>query len=394
MGEFDAGRLRRYASLSREAAREGIINLNPIQRGGILPEEARRALVEFGDGYSMCDFCLKGRIDMIDRPPVRRFLEDLAAFLGMDVVRLTNRCRDALLATLMGLKRARGGSALVVDVNAHYSTYLAAELAGLEVVEVPHTGHPEFRVLLEAYREAIEAAEERTGQPPVAALLTHADPYYGNLNDARRVAEICHEASVPFVLNAAYTAGVMPVDGRELSVDVLVSSGHKSWASSGPVGILALTDEVAEHVLARSERFPNKELYLLGCPVLGAALATLMASFSHVVERVKRWPEEVEKARWLVEQLERIEGVRQLGVRPKDHTLICFETPGFHEVARRHKRRGFFLYEELKKHSIVGIQPGLTKRIKLSTYGLTREELERVARAFHEIAAKYGLEVR
>ncbi|RLI13591.1 O-phospho-L-seryl-tRNA:Cys-tRNA synthase, partial [Candidatus Bathyarchaeota archaeon] len=52
--------------MSREAAHEGVVNLNPIQRGGILPEEARRALLEFGDGYSMCDFCLKGRIDMID----------------------------------------------------------------------------------------------------------------------------------------------------------------------------------------------------------------------------------------------------------------------------------------------------------------------------------------
>jgi len=331
---------------------------------------------------------------MIDRPPVRRFLEDLAAFLGMDVVRLTNRCRDALLAALMGLRRVRGGSALVVDSNAHYSTYLAAEALGLEVIEVPNTGYPEFKVKLEAYKDALEAAEERTGQPALAALLTHADPYYGNLNDARAVAEICREHGVPFILNAAYTAGVMPLNGRELGADVLVSSGQKSWSSSGPLGILAMTEEIAEQVLVRSALFPNKELYLLGCPALGVGLATLMASFPHVVERVTHWPEEVEKARWLAGQLERIEGVRQLGVRPKEHHVICFETPGFHEIAKKHKRKGFFLYEELKARGIVGIQPGLTRRVKLSTYGLTREELARVAEAFHKVAAKYGLDVR
>ena len=392
MAGLEPGKLKKYTVLSREAAKEGVINVNPIQRGGILSPEARKVLSDFGHGYSICDFCLKGRIDTIKRPPVSDFLSDLASFLGMDVVRLTNRCRDAMFVALMGLKKARGGSAIVVDSNAHYSTYLAAEAAGLEVLEVPNTGHPEYKVVLEAYRTVIEEAED-TGKTLVAAVLTHADYHYGNLNDPRPVAHVCQEHGVPLVLNAAYTAGVMPLNGWELGVDVLVSSGHKSWASSGPVGILALRSEVAEDVLVRSSRFPEKELYLLGCPVLGVALATLMASFPHVVERVARWPEEVRKARWLVEQMERIEGVRQLGVRPKEHTLICFETPGFYEISKRHKRKGFFLYDELKARGIVGIQPGLTRRIKLNTYGLTGEEVERVALAFQEIAEKYGLEV-
>ncbi len=390
MTGLDPGRLRKYSGISREAARPGVINVNPIQRGGLLSPEALKVLQDFGHGYSICDFCLKGRIDTIKRPPVSDFLSDLASFLGMDVARLTNRCRDAMFSALMALKKSRGASAVVLDANSHYSTYLAAEAAGLKVLEVPSSGHPEYRVLLERYEAVLDEAEDR-GEQLAAAVLTHVDPHYGNLCDPRPVARVCREHGVPLILNAAYTAGVMPLNGRELGVDILVSSGHKSWASSGPVGILAMRSDVAEEVLVRSERFPGKELFLLGCPVLGVALATLMASFPHVVERVARWPEEVKRARWLVEQMERIEGVRQLGVRPKEHTLICFETPGFHEVARKHKRRGFFLYDELKQRGIVGIQPGLTRRIKLNTYGLTDEEVRRVARAFQEIAEKYGL---
>ena len=384
---------RRYSSLSREARKPGIINLNPIQRGGILPDVARKALDEFGDGYSLCDFCTKGRIDKIRKPPVEDFLSDLASFLGMDVVRLTNRSREAMFVILMALKRSRGGSAIVVDSNAHYSTYLAAEAAGLSVFEVPNSGYPEYKVDLGAYGRVADEVEEETGEPPVAIILTHADSHYGNLNDPRPVAALCRKLGVPFLLNAAYTAGVMPINGGKLGADALISSGHKSWASSGPIGIMALSSELAEEVLVPSSRFPNKELFLLGCPVLGAPLATLMASFAYVVERVERWPDEVRKARWLVAELERIEGVRQLGVRPKEHHLICLETPSFHEVARRHKKKGFFLYHELKARGIVGIEPGLTRRIKLSTYGLSEDELVKVAEAFQDIARSYNLSV-
>jgi Sep-tRNA:Cys-tRNA synthetase len=108
---------------------------------------------------------------------------------------------------------------------------------------------------------------------------------------------------------------------------------------------------------------------------------------------VKRWDEEVEKARWLVRELERIEGLRQLGERPKRHTLATFESPSFHRVAKEHKRRGFFLYEELRRRRIAGIHPGMTKLITLNTYGLSMDQLRRVADAFHEIARSYNIEV-
>jgi len=50
-------RLQRYSRLQREFSEERYVNLHPIQRGGVLTEEARRALLEFGDGYSTCDWC-------------------------------------------------------------------------------------------------------------------------------------------------------------------------------------------------------------------------------------------------------------------------------------------------------------------------------------------------
>jgi Sep-tRNA:Cys-tRNA synthetase len=394
-------RLARYIGLKRDFNEDRYINLQPIQRGGVLTPEARKVLLEFGDGYSTCDWCppKQARLDAIESPPIAQFMQDLAEFLGMDVARVVTRCREAKFIAFTTL--GEPGDYVIVDGLAHYSTYVAAELARLKIKEVPHGGHPEFRVDLDAYAAKIEEVKRETGKLPAAVLLTHVDYLYGNLNDAASVGKICKKYGVPFVLNAAYSAGVMPMDGKKLGADIIVSSGHKSWAASAPTGILAMKEEVADRVLARSKivgdwsgrKFGLKEYALLGCTVMGGPLISLMASFPHVVERVERWDEEVGKVRYLIEQLERIEGTRQLGVKPKQHTLTHMESEGFYKASETHKRRGFFLYDELRNRGIVGIQPGLTKHFKLNTYGISREKVERVAEAFLEIAKEQGLKV-
>ena len=393
--------LEQYSHMHRDFAEERYINLQPIQRGGILSDAARKVLLEFGDGYSTCDWCppKTARLDMIEKPPISQFLVDLATFLGMDVARVVTRCREAKFMAFSAL--GKPGDFVVVDGLAHYSTYLAAELAGLRVKEVPHSGHPEFRVNLNGYADKIEEVKRETGKLPAVILLTHVDYMYGNLNDATVVAKISDEYGVPFLLNAAYTAGVMPVDGKNLGADILVSSGHKSWAASAPTGILALTKEMADKVLGRSKvigdwsqrKFATKELSALGCTVMGAPLLTLIASFPHVVDRVAHWNEEVEKIQFLVKQLEQIEGNKQLGTRPKQHTLTHIESLGFYKVSESHKRRGYFLYDELRERKIVGIQAGLTKHFKLNTYGLTWDQVKYVAQAFQNIARKYELKI-
>lgn len=394
-------RLNRYIGMRRDFAEEEYINLQPIQRGGILTEEARRVILEFGDGYSTCDWCppKTARLDMITDPPIQQFYQDLAEFLEMDVARVVTRCREAKFIAFRMLGKT--GDYVVLDSTAHYSSYLAADLAEMRVKEVPNSGEPEFRLDLDAYASKIEEVKEETGRLPAALLLTHVDYLYGNLNDAKAVSKIARDYGVPFILNCAYTAGIMPISGKELGVDVITGSGHKSWAASAPTGILALNKSLEDKLLMRGRiegdlskrKFPQKELGLLGCTVMGAPIMTLMASFPEVVKRVERWEEELDKIRFLVSELERIEGVRQKGTRPKMHTLTHLDTDGFYRISETHKRKGYFLYDELRSRKIVGIQPGLTRHFKLNTYGLTWDQVRYVRDAFHEIATKYNLKV-
>jgi Sep-tRNA:Cys-tRNA synthetase len=54
---------KKYKNVTRGVS-ETYVNVHPIQRGGVLTAEARKALLEFGDGYSVCDYCFESRVDL------------------------------------------------------------------------------------------------------------------------------------------------------------------------------------------------------------------------------------------------------------------------------------------------------------------------------------------
>ena len=80
------------------------INIDPLQTGGKLTEDARRMLIEWGDGYSVCDFCT-GDLHGIKNPPIADFVKDLAEFLGCDVVRITHGAREGKFMIMHSLAR-------------------------------------------------------------------------------------------------------------------------------------------------------------------------------------------------------------------------------------------------------------------------------------------------
>ncbi len=79
---------------------------------------------------------------------------------------------------------------------------------------------------------------------------------------------------------------------------------------------------------------------------------------------------------------------------PRKHTLTKADTKdSFDRIAKTHKRKGYFLYDELTKRKITGIFPGATREFKLNTYGLKWDQIKYLADVFKEIAEKYGIRV-
>ena len=218
-------------------------------------------------------------------------------------------------------------------------------------------------------------------------LLTYPDGNYGNLPDAKKLGKIAKNYQIPYLINGAYAVGRMPISMKKFGADFIFGSGHKSMASSGPIGVLGMNKEWEEVVLKKSKIYSQKEIELLGCTSRGVAIATLMASFPTVAERVNDWDKEVEKAQWFSGELEKL-GLEQLGEKPHKHDLMFFKSDPFYEISLKHPKGRHFLYHELKRRGITGIKPGLTKMFKLSTFGIPKEKLQHVVNSFKDILEK------
>ena len=387
------------ANIDARMVDETAINLDPIQVAGRLTPEAMKAIIAWGDGYSVCDNCRKPfRLDYIQNPPLKEFHVELAEWLGMDQARTVPGARRAF-QQVAGTYVEKGDPVLI-GALAHYTSYLSVEIVHGVVREIPKTA--DNHITAEATAERIEDVIREFGKAPKLLYIDHVDYQFGNMHDVKGIAKVAHQYDVPVLYNGVYTVGVMPVNGKDLGVDFVVGSGHKSMAAPAPSGVLATTEGRADEVFRTTKMtgdltgrtFGIKEVGIIGCSLMGAPIVGLLASFPRVKARVEHFDEEMANSKIVVDALKSIEGTKILSEYPRKHTLTRVDTTGsFDVVAQTHKKRGFFLSSALGKKGITGIIPGATKIWKFNTYGMTRKQAEYVADTYLTIAEDNGLRV-
>ena len=378
---------------------EVAINIDPIQAGGRLTADAMKAIIAYGDGYSVCDNCRKPfRLDHIKKPPLDTFHRDLARFVGMDEARVMPGARRGFQA--VADTYVEMGAPVLLTALSHYTEFLAVEAAGGIPREIPKD--EKSIITADAASNRIEEVTRELGRPPSLLFIDHFDYQFGNEHQVREIARAARAYDVKVMYNGAYTVGIMPVDGKELGVDFVVGSGHKSMASPAPSGLLATTGEHAQELFRTTHAkgditgrsFGVKEVELLGCTLMGATIMGMMASFPHVRDRVNRWHEELANGEIVIDALRSIEGTTILSEYPRKHTLTRVDSRNsFDRVAQTHKKRGYFFTSALLERGIGGVIPGATRVWKFNTYGLTRHQSEYLASAFKDIARENGIPV-
>ena len=392
--------MRCGSGIEARQVNELFINIDPIQAGGRLTTDAMKAIIAYGDGYSVCDNCRKPfRLDHIRTPPVDVFHRDLGAFLNMDVARVVAGARRGFHA-VTGTYVQKGDPVLLSALS-HYTEFLSIEERGGIPLEIPKS--PGNIITGDATAEKIEGVIRQYGRAPPLLFIDHFDYQFGNEHEVKEVIRTAHRYDVPVLYNGAYTVGILPVDGKDLGADFVVGSGHKSMAAPAPSGVLATTTERAKEVFRTTRAkgditdrtFGVKEVEMMGCTLMGVTLIGMMASFPWVRERVKRWKGELENAGMVIEALRSIDGTTIVSEYPRKHTLTRVDTSGsFDMVAQKHKKRGFFFSSALRERGIAGLIPGATKVWKFNTYGLTRPQVEYLAGVFLDIARQSGLNIR
>jgi Sep-tRNA:Cys-tRNA synthetase len=376
---------------------ELFINIDPIQAGGRLTADAMKAVIAYGDGYSVCDNCRKpNRLDYISKPPIAGFHREVAAWLNMDAVRVVPGARRGFQA--VANTYIKKGDPVLLTSLSHYTEFLAIEETGGIAREIPHD--PAHKITADATATKIEEVRREFGRVPVLAFIDHVDYQYGNMHDVKAIAKVAHHYDIPVLYNGAYTVGILPVDGKDLGVDFVVGSGHKSMAAPAPSGVLAATQERAAEVFRTTtmegdvtkRTFGIKEPEMMGCTLMGATLVGMMASFPLVKERVKHFDHELENNHLVLKALLSVSGTKILSEYPRNHTLTRVDTiASYDKVAESHKKRGFYFSGALEEKGIVGVIPGATKVWKFNTYGTTTKQAEFLADTFVTIATEHGL---
>ncbi|HTY14887.1 MAG TPA: aminotransferase class V-fold PLP-dependent enzyme [Methanoregulaceae archaeon] len=384
-------------SLEARDVDENLINIDPIQVGGRLTSDAMKAVIAWGDGYSVCDNCRKpNRLDMIKNPPIEQFHHDLATFLNMDEARVVPGARRGFQA-VSGTYVKKGDPVLLTSLS-HYTEFLAIEVNGGIPLEIPkNQGNI---ITADAAAEKIDLVLREYKRPPSLLFIDHFDYQFGNEHEILGIAKAAQQNDIPVIYNGAYTVGIKEVDGKQLGVDFVIGSGHKSMAAPAPSGVLAATRERASEVFRTTgakadvtgRTFGIKEVEMLGCTLMGVTLIGMMASFPHVKARVRHWDRELANAKIIIDALLSIEGTKILSEMPRKHTLTRVDTTSsFDKVAKTHKKRGFYLTSALRERGIGGTIPGATRVWKYNSYGMTEKQARYTADAFVEIARENGL---
>ena len=82
-------------------------------------------------------------------------------------------------------------------------------------------------------------------------VINHGSNVIGTIQPIAEIGKICREAGVILVVDASQSAGAIPIDIKEMNIDVLIFTGHKCLL--GPTGIGG--SYVMEHVPVKSTRF-------------------------------------------------------------------------------------------------------------------------------------------
>lgn len=83
--------------------------------------------------------------------------------------------------------------------------------------------------------------------------VNHASNVTGTVQPIRQIAEVCRERAVPFLVDAAQTAGHYPIDVQHDMIDLLAAPGHKGLLGPLGTGFLYIRDGFEQHIATSRE---------------------------------------------------------------------------------------------------------------------------------------------
>lgn len=79
-----------------------------------------------------------------------------------------------------------------------------------------------------------------------AIAITHSSNVCGTILPFKAIGEFCKQNHIYFIADTAQTAGVIPIDMKELNIDILCFTGHKSLLGPQGIGGFLISEELSK----------------------------------------------------------------------------------------------------------------------------------------------------
>jgi cysteine desulfurase/selenocysteine lyase len=238
-------------------------------------------------------------------------------------------------------------------------------------------------------------------------VITHASNVTGTLMPVKEVGLIAKERGIPFMLDAAQTAGIYDIDVRDMNIDILAFPGHKGLMGPQGTGGLYISEnldvlqmkeggtgsrseELAQPIVV-PDRYESGTPNTAGIVGLGEGVGFILEKGTAAIRE-----HEEELTGMLLQGLEQIKGVKIYGpVNPGlqagvvsinigdgDSGEISYILDRSYDIATRSG-----LHCSPLAHRTIGTFDQGTVRFSIGYFN-TREDIEAAVRAVEEIAAE------
>ncbi|APG28045.1 cysteine desulfurase [Syntrophotalea acetylenivorans] len=149
----------------------------------------------------------------------------------------TANATEAINLGLFGLLQA--GDRVVsttMEHNAVSRPLHALASRGVEVVRVPADATGQVSA------SAIHEAATDGGKTARLVVLSHCSNVTGSIQPVEEIGPWCRQHGILFMVDAAQSAGLLPIDVRRMGIDLLAAAGHKGLFGPTGTGFLYLAE--------------------------------------------------------------------------------------------------------------------------------------------------------
>lgn len=161
---------------------------------------------------------------------VFRCREEAASLFGClpEQVVFTMNCTHGLNIAIRTL--VKPGSRVIISGFEHNAVTRPLHALGADIQVAGRRLFDRENTLEEFRRELFRGAD--------AAIFTHVSNVFGYILPVEELSRMCREAGVPFILDAAQSAGVLPVSLSDTGACFIAMSGHKGLLGPQGTGLL------------------------------------------------------------------------------------------------------------------------------------------------------------